>query len=392
MDVEHEIELLRPQLNELRKKRDELNQVNEDLFFADIGVYKPHYDWNDSNRFRLALDAHYDRHKKFVKEGRATFCDANWSMGGSKREGSKLTKDLTKLILRAFNAECEAAVGKVRWNNFKVMRKRIEKSFETINNLVARWKLSLTNQYLQLWLEELTLTHEHKEQLEREREEQRIIRAQIREEERARREAEKAKEDAEKAEREAQEKTEATRKLLEAARLEARTEEAAKYEEQLAQLETLLIEAHANSQRAASMAELTKAGHVYIVSNIGSFGEDVYKIGMTRRMEPLERVKELGDASVPFYFDVHGMIFAEDAPKLENDLHNLFWHRRLNLVNDRKEFFKVSMQEIVDGCNSVGLEVELTLVAEAKEFRQSEAIRRETGSEIPASADSSLGE
>jgi len=384
MDVDEEIERLQPAIAELQStqaelqtKQAELKLVSEDLYFANIGVYRPHYDWDDSNQFRLALDAHYERHKQFIKDGRATFCDAKWSMRGSKKDGAKLTNDLTKLILRAFNAECEAMIAKVRWNNFHVMKKRIEKSFHAINKLVARWKLSLTQDYLSLWLEELILTHEYKEQKEKEREEQRRIRAQIREEQRARREAEKAKEQAEKAEREAEAAAQAMRRLLEAARAEARSEEAAKYEEQLAQLETQLVEAHADSIRATSMAELTKVGHVYIISNIGSFGEDIFKIGMTRRMEPLDRIKELGDASVPFYFDIHGMIYSEDAPKLEADLHNLFWDRRINLVNNRKEFFQITMAEIIEGCEKLGVKVELTLVAEAKEYRQSQALRDE---------------
>lgn len=381
MDVDAEIERLQPEVADLRAKREELQLVSEDLYFANLGVYRPHYDWDDSNKFRLALDAHYERHKKFIKDGRATFCDTTWSMGGSKRDGTKLTNDLTKLILRAFNAECEATIAKVRWNNFHVMKKRIEKSFNAINKLVSRWKLSLTQDYLSLWLEELILTHEYKEQKEKEREEQRRIRAQIREEQRARREAEKAREAAEKAEREAEAAARSMRELLEIARAEAKEEEAAKYEEQLAQLETQLVEAHANSIRATSMAELTKAGHVYIISNIGSFGEDIFKIGMTRRMEPLDRIKELGDASVPFYFDIHGMVYSEDAPQLEADLHNLFWDRRVNLVNDRKEFFRISMAKIIEGCEKLGVQVELTLVAEAKEYRQSQALLNELSAE-----------
>ena len=132
-------------------------------------------------------------------------------------------------------------------------------------------------------------------------------------------------------------------------------------------------------KRTLSQAELTKTGHVYIISNIGSFGEDIYKIGMTRRLEPMDRVKELGDASVPFPFDVHGMIRTTDAPKLENALHKLFDQRRLNLENNRKEFFNVSIDEIEDSLKEIKNELDLkadfqlTMIAEAKQYRQSQA-------------------
>ena len=107
-----------------------------------------------------------------------------------------------------------------------------------------------------------------------------------------------------------------------------------------------LVEAHEKNQRAKSMAEQTRAGHVYIISNIGSFGENIYKIGMTRRLEPIDRVKELGDASVPFIFDVHAMIYSEDAPTLEKKLHKVFENKRVNLVNSRKEFFNITLDEV----------------------------------------------
>ena len=119
------------------------------------------------------------------------------------------------------------------------------------------------------------------------------------------------------------------------------------------------------------MAQQTKRGHVYVISNIGSFGEEVFKIGLTRRLEPLDRVKELGDASVPFSFDVHAMIFSEDAPKLEKELHSLFNNRQVNKVNPRKEFFKVPVVEIKKEIEKLGLETHWTMRSEALEYRES---------------------
>lgn len=122
------------------------------------------------------------------------------------------------------------------------------------------------------------------------------------------------------------------------------------------------------------MAQQTKRGHVYIISNIGSFGEDVFKIGLTRQLEPLDRVKELGDASVPFLFDVHAMIYSEDAPQLESSLHKVFEAGRVNKANHRKEFFRVAISKIKEHIDSLGIEARWTMAAEAQQFRESLAL------------------
>ena len=143
---------------------------------------------------------------------------------------------------------------------------------------------------------------------------------------------------------------------------------------QLAALQEKLTEAEARSQRALSMAQQTRSGHVYVISNVGSFGEDVFKIGMTRRLEPLDRVRELGDASVPFAFDVHAMIYSEDAPALENALHRKFNELRLNKVNPRKEFFRVNLGDIRAATQEMGLTAQFTMLAQAQEYRESLAM------------------
>ena len=139
------------------------------------------------------------------------------------------------------------------------------------------------------------------------------------------------------------------------------------------------MEAHAARERAISRAQETKSGHVYVISNIGSFGDGIYKIGMTRRLDPMDRIWELSDASVPFDFDVHAIIYTDDAPGLENELHRRFADRRLNVVNQRKEFFHASIHEIAQVVRQRCGDIELTLIAEASEFLQSEAHRRHNG-------------
>jgi len=201
----------------------------------------------------------------------------------------------------------------------------------------------------------------------------------MREEEKAIREIEKARVQAEKDEAKFADMLE---KAKEEAQL-ASEQDKEKLNEKIIKLEALLAEAEANRQHAISRAQMTRSGHVYVISNVGSFGEHVYKIGMTRRIEPLDRVRELSDASVPFPFNVHALIFTDDAPSLEYTLHKRFNFRRVNFENIKKEFFRVTIEEIRDELHKIhqeiGIEAELrlTLVAEAKQYRLSEAKRKE---------------
>ena len=213
--------------------------------------------------------------------------------------------------------------------------------------------------------------HEHHIEKQREKEEQAEIRREMREEEKALREAEEAQRNAE---REA-EKYEA---LLRKAREEAYSEsEEAEHLSKIAELERRLAEAEANRERAISRAQMTRSGHVYVISNVGSFGQDVFKVGMSRRLDPMERVKELGDASVPFPFDVHAMIFTEDAPGFEKEIHRQIWEYRVNRVNDRREFFQLSMPELEEATAraaenlNITAEIRWTRYALAEHYRQS---------------------
>jgi hypothetical protein len=203
-----------------------------------------------------------------------------------------------------------------------------------------------------------------------EQEEQRRIKEQIREEEKARREYERAIRDAQKEE-------ETLKKLIEKAQqqvAQATEAQKAEYELKLQSLEGRLREAEEKNQRALSMAQQTKSGNVYIISNIGSFGENVYKIGMTRRLEPIDRIRELGDASVPFEFDVHAMIYCDNAPALERELHKKFLRLQINKVNPRKEFFKVLLNDIKNEVEKMGIDSKWTMAAEARQYKETRVI------------------
>jgi hypothetical protein len=356
----------------------ELRGLEENLEDISFGIYKPHYHFDTPDDFKRELERVTNRQKELVRTDRATNFAVAWTVGGSEREGARMQKQYAKLIIRAFNGECDAAVAKVTWNNATKMEERIRKAFEGINKLGEVMQISIAAEYRDLRLAELRLEHEFEEKKRATGEEQRQIREQMREEERAQKEAERAQAEAE---------AEETRfaKALEKARVElakAKGEEHSRLNAKLIELEQKLAEAHAKSVRAKSMAELTKVGYVYVISNIGSFGENVFKIGMTRRLDPMDRVKELGDASVPFAFDVHAMVYSEDAPKLEHEIHQRFAAQSVNLVNMRKEFFHIDLDELERFAATRGLKMSFTKIAEAREYRESLELRNKQGNGV----------
>ena len=251
------------------------------------------------------------------------------------------------------------------------MEQRIQKAFEALNKLGESMNMSISSDYLQEKLNEVRLTHEYREKKYREREEQRELRKQMREQEKTERELEKAKEEAEREEARNQEALGKARD--EAAR--ATGQQLEKLTEQIASLERKVSEAHDRKEKAVARAQLTKSGFIYVISNVGTLGERVVKIGMTRRMEPMDRVKELSDASVPFPFDVHVMMFSDKAPDLEQSLHAHFENRRINLVNPRKEFYRdVELDEVEEFIRARGVTAQFVKLAEAREYRETQAI------------------
>jgi hypothetical protein len=357
-----------------KELRRELSLIEEGLEDVSFGLYKPHFSFQMPEDYKAALTKLRDRERVLIHEGRAAICPINWTVGNSQKEGERMVKQNIKLVLRAFNGECEAARADVSWNNVAKMEERIKKSCDAINKLSGVLQVTITPEYLKLKLDELRLTHEFEDRKYQDREEQRRIREQIREEERAQREVERAREDAETEEARYQ-------KALAKAREEAAAATGAALEKLTAQVsafEAKLDEARKKKERAIARAQLTKSGFVYVISNIGSFGEKIYKIGMTRRMEPMERIAELGDASVPFPFDLHAMLYSDNAPELENALHQLFADRRLNMVNARREFYhSVELEEVEAFVRSRGLSAQFIKDVEAREYRETLAKRNE---------------
>ena len=348
-------------------------EVEDQLELQSFAFYQTKYGFEDSEQYKHEIKRIRTQQKTLIKKKTATHCSQEWLVEGDAKKGARMIAEHSKLMLRAFNGECDSAISSVKYSNVDRMEKRIQRAFDQVNKLGESKKLFITNAYLKMKLQELYLVYEHRDQLNAEREEQRRIKEQMREEERARREIEKAQ-------KKAEEEEKAKEFALQRARLElenAHDTERAKLNELVAKLEGELQEALANKERAIARAQQTRSGHVYVISNVGVFGEGVYKIGMTRRLEPLDRVKELGDASVPFPFDVHAMIYSEDAPSLENELHRKFANKRLNLINLRREFFRVGINEVQAEVAKEYPDASFISFAEAEEFRRSNALREQ---------------
>ncbi|UTW02979.1 DUF4041 domain-containing protein [Amphritea atlantica] len=341
---------------------------NDQIEVAELGFYEPHFDFDTSEQYKGKIDTIRSKQKDMVRKKSAVTCDTEWRVGNSVAEGKKFTDRIIRLALRAFNNECEAAVTSVTWKNIARLEIRIQKAFDAINKLNQTNQVEINQNYLKLKLDELRLAYEYQVKKQDEKEEQAEIKRQMREEVALQKELENTVKEELKYE-----------KLLTKARLDAESSAGGQLEAlqaKIAELDKELTAAHEKAERAKSMAQQTRSGHVYVISNIGSFGKHVYKIGMTRRLEPLDRVKELGDASVPFLFDVHVMIYSDDAPALEKSLHHSFTNKRVNMVNNRKEFFEVSLDEIKDRVAVIGKNnIEFIETAEAREYRETQSIK-----------------
>lgn len=374
-ELEAKKEQLEKEIDKRTSKIDTLKK--EAIFFEDaitfqeFGLYTPRYNFVTSEEYKEELDNIRDAQKKLIKNDKAIIGATTWTVNGSKSKGNKMIADMKKLFLRAFNSDCEDVISKVKYNNFDMSLKKIRQSANSIEKLGKSMSLQITQKYIDWKEEELTLAFEYQQKKQEEKEAQKAARAEMREAARL------------------QKEIEAQRKKIEKEQTHYQTA----YEKLLKQLE----EDPDNSDLLAKKSELEnqlndidraikdidyreanqRAGYVYIISNIGAFGENVYKIGMTRRLDPQDRVDELGDASVPFNFDVHAMIFSDDAPALETALHKAFEDRKLNMVNTRREFFNVTLDEIKEVVKeNFDKTVEFVDVPDAEQFRVSQKMKR----------------
>lgn len=359
---------------EIAYKRSLSQSLDDSLLAEEYGLYEPKFAFASSTQYKDALQEVRSSQKEVIKRISTSAKDTNWTVNNSKSEGRKMVLDIQKLLVRAFNSECDELISKVKTSNIEKTVERIRKSAEAISKLGRVVNISIPYDYRDLKIKEAYLAYEFARAKEEEKEAIREAKAREREELKVQKEIEEKRKQLEKERKQYEKALAEARKQLES----SEGAEAEALNEKIAELTANLGEVAKGIEDVDYREANKRAGFVYIISNIGSFGEDVFKIGMTRRLDPMERVTELSDASVPFNFDVHALVFSDDAPGLEAALHREFEHRKLNLVNPRREFFKCTLKEIEDAVvRNYDKTVEFTEVAEAEQFRESELMRRE---------------
>ncbi|MHA6484516.1 DUF4041 domain-containing protein [Paenibacillus sp. strain BS8-2] len=356
-------------------KQKELLVLDEQIMLESFALYEPKFNFTNSSTFKQQLDTLRERQKAMIKSGTACTGSTNWTVNNNKTEGKRMVNDMIKLTLRSFNNECDSCVENVKFNNIQTHERRINASLEALNKLGKIMSVSISSEYKRLKIQELYLAYEYQLKKQEEKEEQRQIREQMREEARLQREIDDARKTVEKEKRHYSNAVNKLTKQLETCTNE---DERELLINKLNELSDILGEIEIQLKDIDYREANQRAGYVYIISNIGSFGEGVFKIGMTRRLDPYDRVYELGDASVPFNFDVHAMIFSNDAPKLESALHREFETKRLNTINKRREYFNVTIDEIETMIKrNHDQTVEFIKTAAAEEFRESQLLNNQ---------------
>lgn len=360
--------------NEIKSKKELSQDLDETLLVEEYGLYKPKFDFANSSKYKNALKDVRAEQKLVIKDINEQAKDTNWTVNNNRAQGRKMVLDIQKLLIRAFNSECDDLVSKVKTSNIEKTVERIRKSAETISKLGKVIGISVPSEYTELKVKEAYLAYEFARAKEIEKEEIREAKAREREELKVQKEIEAKRKQLEKEKKQYEKALEDAKKQLE----RASEDEAKALADKIAELSSNLEEVSKGIQDVDYREANKRAGFVYVISNIGSFGKDVYKIGMTRRLDPMERISELSDASVPFNFDVHALIFSDDAPGLEAALHREFESRKMNLVNTRREFFRCTLGEIEDAVlRNYDKTVEFTEVPEAEQYRESELMRKE---------------
>jgi hypothetical protein len=361
-------------LEDLRRENEALTEQYEDALaqidllkhdvdaLHDIGIYHYRHPLENAVAYQDALASIKDEVKTFVSEGRAIEASTRFTFDNSLAKGRKMTADLAKLMLRAYNAEAENCVRYVKAGNLKAAEKRLTGAATSIARYASMMEMHINPDYHALRVRELELTADYQMKVQEEREAAREERARLREEQQAEREL--------RAERERLEKERAHyANVLEALSDNGSDQERRDVEGKIAEIDGRIAE---NDYRTANI----RAGYVYVISNVGSFGPHIVKIGLTRRLEPMDRVRELGDASVPFGFDVHALFFSDDAVSVEAELHRRFAHTRVNRVNLRREYFYTTPAEVKTSLIEIaGNLLEFTEAAEAEQYHASESLR-----------------
>lgn len=333
-------------------------ELDDERVLQDVGIYRYHHPLENAAEYKAELEQLNAEIKEMVKAGEAVLASDMFTFNNSLARGRKMTAEFSKLMLRAYNAEADNCVRTLRAGNVVTAKRRLESSVVAIARLGTMMEMRVNPAYHALRLRELELTADYLMKRQVEKEEAREERERLREERKAEQElaAERARLDKER---------EHYLNALQALEASGDAGGIADLNERLQRIDAAIEQ---NDYRTANI----RAGYVYVISNRGAFGPNIVKIGLTRRLEPMDRVRELGDASVPFPFDVHAMFFADDAVTVEADLHRAFAERRVNMVNQRREFFFATPAEVrAVLLEQVGNLLEFTDDPEATQFLQS---------------------
>lgn len=362
---------------EVYQARLEIARLNEELIdlrtaavAQATGLYDFEHPAEESARLSDELSAVRAEIKEMIKEGAYTASN-NFTFNGSTRSGTKFIKQMGTMLLSSYNAEAENGIKSIRAGNLAAAQKRLQASLVRIEKNGVMIDLKIKRAYHKLRLRELELAAKHLEAVKALREQEKEQRAELREQQKAEVELKKAHEQLEKERAHKQNVLAAIRERANA------TDSPDPLDlEKIAELEESIAEIEASEGEIERRSANSRAGYVYVISNTGSFGEGMIKIGMTRRLDPMDRVKELGDASVPFGFDVHALFFSEDAYGIEAMLHREFSHRRVNLINTRREHFYATPAEVLEKLqeSNVAL-VEYKVDAPAEDYKQSQLLR-----------------
>ena len=332
--------------------------LDDQRVLQEVGIYRYHHPLEDAAAYKDRLRDIDVQVTEFVKAGKAVLAADMFTFDGSLAKGRKMVADFSKLMLRAYNAEADNCVRSLRSGNVSTAQKRLESAVKAIEKLGVFMEMRINPDYHALHVVELELTADFQMKVQEERERARDEREQLREQRRAEQELA--------AERERLEK-ERAHYVGVLASLRASGDDAAADE-----LATRLGDIEAAIEAADYRIANIRAGYVYVISNVGAFGPGIVKIGMTRRLEPHDRIRELGDASVPFRYDTHALFFSDDAISLENELHKAFADRRVNFVNERREFFFATPAQVrALLLEKVGGLLEFSEDVEALEYHQS---------------------
>jgi len=350
------------------KLKETLKHNADQLKYIDVGLLPPTFQFDDRESLKKQVEECLEQQFKLINSGGATTAYTNWEWFGSKSKGTQMVNAYQSLLLKAFNAEFDVIRKQMRHSSSDTAIKKLYRLEEQLEKLGETANVTISNEYFNLKVEELHVWHyelKHKEELKQEKKKNQAL---------LREQAKQSGGDTEELEDNIYYRKSDLNKAKKLA-LQLHGACAADMELKISRMQNEIQKLENKFERATSQAQITKAGYIYVISNIGSFGEGVVKIGMTRRLEPMDRVNELGDASVPFKFDVHTLTFVDNAPQIEKTLHRKFNEKRVNIENQRKEFFKVTPQEVSSVMDEMGIKCDWYFDVEAKEYRESLLIR-----------------